>query len=97
MRAIVKVFPSITVKGCYYHFNKAIFKKGRELKMSNSHDPKKKRMVSLSAILPLVPEEEIMNGWAYIVSRYDCDDDQIKKNKKYMKNQWLKEEFLKVW
>lgn len=71
MRAIATVFPSIAVKGCYYHYNKAIFKKGRELHITNTQDPKKKRMVSLSTVLPLLPQEEIMNGWAYIISRYD--------------------------
>lgn len=97
MRAIATVFPSIAVKGCYYHYNKAIFKKGRELHITNTQDPKKKRMVSLSAVLPLLPQEEIMNGWEYIISRYDDNDPQIQKFVNYMKKQWLHEDFLKVW
>lgn len=75
MNAIANVFPSIIVKGCYYHFNKVIFKKGKSLNMTTrtSQDLKEVRMVQLSAVLPLLPENEIMNGWIYIIARYgDC-------------------------
>lgn len=73
MNAIIKVIgQSVTVKGCYYHYNKAIFKKGKQLKitMRTSKDPKEVRLVQLSAVLPLLPENEIINGWVYITLRY---------------------------
>lgn len=38
MKAIKIVFPRTILKGCYYHYNKAIFKKGKQLKMTKSQD-----------------------------------------------------------
>ncbi|KAH9632905.1 hypothetical protein HF086_002727 [Spodoptera exigua] len=42
MKAIVDVFPCVELKGCYFHFNKAIWAKGRELSLTNTKDIKKK-------------------------------------------------------
>lgn len=63
MKAVTEIFPAALMKGCYYHFNKAIWAKGRELSLINDKDIKKQRLVSLSAVLPLLPATEIMNGY----------------------------------
>lgn len=100
MNAIIKVFPTVIIKGCYYHYNKAIFKKGKSLNMTSrtSQDLKEVRIIELSAILPLLPENEIINGWVYIIARYgDSEGTGTKKFINYMEKQWLREEYLKVW
>lgn len=98
MKAIAIVFPSAIIKGCYYHYNKAIFKKGKDLNLTKSQDLKGVRLVQLSAVLPLLPVNEILNGWMYIICRYgDSEDTGTKVFIKYMERQWLREDFLKVW
>ncbi|KAH9645023.1 hypothetical protein HF086_003353 [Spodoptera exigua] len=96
MKAIVDVFPCVELKGCYFHFNKAIWAKGRELSLTNTKDIKKRRLVALSAVLPLLPKTEVMNGWAYIM-RHENDDSAVKKFKAYMEKQWLKDKFIPIW
>lgn len=41
MSAITKVFPDVNLHGCYYHFNKAVWKNGRELGLTKSKVKKK--------------------------------------------------------
>lgn len=96
MKAITEIFPSNMIKGCYFHYNKAVWKKGRELGLVKSKDIKKKRMVSLSAVLPLLPQAEIRNGWDYII-RDENEDSDVANFKTYMEKQWLEDSFIKVW
>lgn len=96
MKAITEIFPSTMFKGCYFHYNKAVWKKGRELGLVKSKDIKKKRMVSLSAVLPLLPQAEIRNGWDYII-RDENEDSDVANFKTYMEKQWLEDSFIKVW
>lgn len=96
MSAIAKVFPSVIVSGCYYHFNKAIWRKGRDLEITKSSNPAKIREVALSAVLPLLPPSEVINGWSYI-TRKQTEDENIIKFRAYMTKQWLKEDFIQTW
>lgn len=97
MKAIKKIFPEVTVKGCFFHYNQAVWKKGAALKLTKSK--LLKRQVALSAVLPLIPDSEILNGWAYIASE-SPNDEQSKKFRLYMIKQWIKPrdaEFRKTW
>lgn len=95
MNAIRTVFRNVTVKGCYFHYVRAIWKKGRALNLTKSKV--QKRQVALSAVLPLLPEDQIMNGWFYVASQ-SPDDDNSKKFRQYMLRQWLNDEnFIKNW
>lgn len=95
MNAIRTLFPNIAVKGCYFHFSQAIWKKGRALNLTKSKV--QKRQVALSAVLPFLPENQIINVWYYVASQ-SPDDDNSKKFRKYMLQQWLKDEkFIKIW
>ncbi|KAF9411156.1 hypothetical protein HW555_005746 [Spodoptera exigua] len=92
INAIIKVFPTVIIKGCYYHYNKAKRKKP-EYDLTNVT-----RFEGVSAILPLLSENEIINGWDYIIARYgDSEGTGTKKFINYMEKQWLREEYLKVW
>lgn len=96
MQAIKKMFPCVTLTGCYYHYNNAIWEKGRKLGITKSKDPKKIREVALTAVLPLLPAHEIQNGWKYI-TRHSTQEDDMKKFRSYVDHQWIKEEFISTW
>lgn len=96
MKAIKATFPLATLKGCHTHFKKAIWNKGRDLKLTTSADIFKFREVALTTVLPLLPETEIRNGWLYITHR-DTTDPDILKFRKYVEVQWLKDDFIPVW
>lgn len=36
MNAISTVFRNIVIKGCYFHFSQAVWKKGKQLNLTNS-------------------------------------------------------------
>jgi hypothetical protein len=94
MGAFKKVFKLTSIKGCYFHFTQAIWKKGGELGLNKSKFLRKQ--VALSAVLPLLPEDKIIEGWFYIAS-LSPDGEQSKKFRKYMLQFWLKDDFPKVW
>lgn len=94
MTGFKNVFKSASIKGCFFHFCKAIWKKGKGLGLTKSKYLRKQ--VALSAVLPLLPEEKIFEGWFYIAAQ-SPDDEKSKEFRKYMLRNWLKDNFLKVW
>jgi hypothetical protein len=56
INAFKTVFPRAVVTGCYYHYNHAIWKRGRELEV-------KDEIVRHTANLPLLPIKHIDAGW----------------------------------
>lgn len=94
MKSIKSVFPSVQVKGCYTHLKKNIWDKSRALNLTS--DIEKIREVALTAVLPLLPECEVNNGWLYITRKWTTDSD-IKKFRKYVEDTWLKDDYIPVW
>lgn len=93
MNAIKEVFPDVTLKGCFFHYTKAVWKKGRELGLTKSKVLK--RQVELSAALPLLPETKIIEGWFYVASQ-SPNDGKSEQFRRYMLTQWVKENMLSV-
>lgn len=62
MNAFKAVFPRAVVTGCFYHYNRAVWKKGRELKVKNE-------IIRHTANLPLLPIKYIDAGWRAIMNR----------------------------
>ena len=61
MNAVKNVFIDADVSGCYFHFQKAVKKKSKELKLYETRAGRKfTRMV---AHLPLLPEDLIRDCW----------------------------------
>lgn len=66
--AILKVYPNTNIKGCYYHWNRNMWRMGKKLEHKRKDE---KRIVGLCATLPLLPKELIIKGWQYIRSEYE--------------------------
>ncbi|XP_026325018.1 uncharacterized protein LOC113234005 [Hyposmocoma kahamanoa] len=59
IQAIKAIYPDIVVKGCYYHFTNAVWKKSKSINFSSSNEGRKcTQLFSLLALLPasLIPE-----------------------------------------
>jgi hypothetical protein len=56
MNGIRAVYPGIQLKGCYYHWNRALWRKGKKLGLKSKSD---KRIIVLAAALPLLPPQNI--------------------------------------
>ncbi|XP_072942830.1 uncharacterized protein [Epargyreus clarus] len=94
MNAMRNVFVNISISGCYFHFTQAIWKKGKQLKLTK--DKLTRRQVALSTALALLPSDKIIAGWFYVASQ-SPDDDNSKEFRNYMLRQWLQDDFIKTW
>lgn len=89
VNALQKVFPNIDISGCYYHYNKAIWKQADKLKMLESK--KARHTTALIANLPLLPTQHIMDGWFAIVQEDHTEySDAMQNFRAYFERQWLK-------
>jgi hypothetical protein len=94
-QAIQSFFHDVTIKGCYYHFINALWKKAKQLKLLKNND--KRRIVALAAALPLLPKEKINVGWEYIQSQM-IPELSMEQFQKYFLKFWLKnDEFIEQW
>ncbi|XP_026736837.1 uncharacterized protein LOC113500301 [Trichoplusia ni] len=95
MNAITTVFPSVEVKGCYFHFTHNVWKKAKSLNLTKQK--RLRRHVALSALLPLLPRQFISDGWCYIMED-GPDSKEIQEFNDYMVTQWLEDEaFVDIW
>ncbi|XP_061722098.1 uncharacterized protein LOC133528658 [Cydia pomonella] len=94
-KAMEDVLPGIKKDGCYYHFTKAIWKMGKELKLTKNKEMR--RIISLSAALPLLPFHKIKGGWSYIESQMRREL-KMEDFQHYFKTFWLKNDnFIAQW
>lgn len=82
---VMKVFPTTKISGCYHHYNDAIWKKSDELESCLTREGR--NFVRMVAILPLLPQNFIQEGWTSIVDNAP-DSDEIKNFIKYFLRQW---------
>lgn len=94
MKAIRRVFPSVVVKGCFYHLNRCLFRKAKALKITTRV---KRRHVARCASLARLPKEYIQTtGITYVMSKSPPGHDVTKFNH-YFKKQWMiKTDFVRV-
>ncbi|KAL0868257.1 hypothetical protein ABMA27_007788 [Loxostege sticticalis] len=60
MNAVKTVYPDAQITGCYFHYQKAIWKKAKELNLTNRKETR--QIIRKIAILPLLPAENIPEG-----------------------------------
>lgn len=80
--AVQQVFPEIVVKGCYYHFNRCLFRKAKEMKTRV-----KQRHVARCVGLARLPEENIQEGYEYVMKRSPKGYD-VERFNEYFNKQW---------
>lgn len=75
-----------TIKGCVYHYNKAIWKKAKSLKLTSTSEGRK--VTRLTTYLPLLPPDQILQGWMSILN-IAPKTEVMGKFKEYFDRQWI--------
>lgn len=89
INAIKEEYPNVIIKGCYYHWCKRISKNAKKFK--NNETKPEKRIVSLTAALPLLPTQCTSEGWEYIKTQiYRINNINMTRFIRYIENYWLK-------
>lgn len=89
MNAILKVFSNCTIKGCYYHWVRNIWKNAKSPKFRITQTKPERRIVGITAALPLLPAKKILLGLDYIKS--ECDSlKPMHKFTSYIEHFWVK-------
>lgn len=86
VRAILSVFPNVAVKGCYFHYKRALKKKQKDLGLSGVSFYRKH--VALCSVLPYFPPEDLDEAWLYVMSECPNDRKLVHFND-YMVSQWI--------
>lgn len=86
MKAVKRVFPNCKISGCFYHYNKAIWRTAKKFNLTLTSDSRK--MVRMVSYLPLLPSRFIEDAWNSIIRETD-DTEDIRKFKNYFNKQWI--------
>lgn len=87
MNAVRYVFPEANISGCYFHFQKAIKKKAKELQVTRSREQRK--IIRMVCILPLLPPRHIPEGWHIILEHIEVETQHsMDRFQFYFQNQW---------
>lgn len=92
INALTEVFPNIQLKGCFYHWSRAMWKKAKAMGFNKKKGHK--RIIGLTAALPLLPEEEMEHGWEYV--KAESQDLGMQKFINYIERFWLKKQIRKM-
>ncbi|XP_048248894.1 uncharacterized protein LOC125378088 [Haliotis rufescens] len=65
IRAVQVVFPTADVKGCFFHYCRAIWRKVQDLGLAVAYreDPEVCKWIRRAAGLPLLPKNKIQDSW----------------------------------
>lgn len=89
--AISRIWPNAIVKGCFFHFGQAIWRRVNHLGLATLFNTNQqfRRCVELITSLALIPRHDIEIGWAFIrdqISNYSWQVDELLD---YVENTWL--------
>jgi hypothetical protein len=80
------VYPEAQLTGCYFHFNKSVWKKGNDLNLTTTREGS--YAVRLTANLPLLPTKHISEAWIEIL-QITPDTQEMQNFHTYVNKQWL--------
>ncbi|KAF9424371.1 hypothetical protein HW555_000510 [Spodoptera exigua] len=92
MSTLEEKFPEASIKGCFYHFNRAIWKKAEQLNLSKNKITRKH--VALLTVLAHLPPEAVTDGYLYIMEDSPTDEAVTKFNDYFVK-QWFENNLMK--
>ncbi|CAH0562759.1 unnamed protein product [Brassicogethes aeneus] len=61
-RAIAEVWPNCRLKGCWFHYCQAVFRKSRTLGLQYPANDEKRALVKMAMALPLLPAARLQDG-----------------------------------
>lgn len=86
INGVKEVFPSALISGCYYHYNRAVWKQAKKLKITATME--NRELVRMCANLPLLPKEKIQSAWVSLEALFPQSPKMIK-FQKYFSKQWM--------
>lgn len=84
INAVKSTFPDASINGCYFHFNRAVWKKAKALDICENKAGR--HITHLCASLPLLPEQHLHTCWLMIVEKME-NNIIMKKINKYFNKQ----------
>lgn len=90
INAFKDIFPGILFKGCYYHFNHALWKKAKALQIKTRV---KKRHVARCIGIARLPKKYLREGYDYVMAKRPVGE-EINMFNKYFQKQWVNKDFF---
>lgn len=94
INALRAIYPSAAISGCYFHYSQAIYKNGDDMNLTESREGC--QYLAKCVALAHLPSTKIHEGWFCVTEEYAGRIPNIKAFNKYMTNQWIKIEMIKV-
>lgn len=88
MLAVKDIFPETSVRGCFFHFSRSLWRKADEIGITKSVLFRKH--IKRCVVLAHLPKEAVENGWLYIMSQCPNDKNIVKFNDYFVRT-WLNE------
>ncbi|KAG8148326.1 uncharacterized LOC118071461 [Chelonus insularis] len=102
IKSVKETMPWVTIRGCWFHFTRAISFHWQDLGLKNVSSPLVQDILSLAWVLPLLPKEgfpEAIEFYRKKANQVDPEyQDNVNKFINYLENQWLRiAEVVSVW
>ncbi|XP_053604512.1 uncharacterized protein LOC128671781 [Plodia interpunctella] len=85
MNAVSAVFPQAKISGCYHHFNDAIWRYSKKIKLNRNREGR--NITRKASVIPLFPASRIPEAWRYILES-SSDNEKFIKFRKYFEMEW---------
>lgn len=85
INAVSTVFPNADISGCYHHFNDAVWKYSKKIKLNRTSEGR--NVTRMAAMIPLLPANLIPAAWSHILDKSPRNDG-MKRFRRYFERQW---------
>lgn len=86
MNAVSNIFPNAKISGCYYHFNHAVWKYSKKIKLNSTSEGR--NVTRMVAMFPLLPESYISVAWRHILDNAP-NSQEMTRFRRYFETQWF--------